>query len=79
MSPDHTLTFAFREGGAYRMRLQYNESQPTSGKTSEDANEVEVRFVKLIPGERIEQAVTFNSDNSAFSGDMRITWTLESA
>ncbi len=71
------LGFTFREGGAYRMRLTYKESHRTPGKTSEDADEVEVRFVKLVPDERIEQAVTFNSEDSAFSGEMRITWILE--
>jgi uncharacterized protein YndB with AHSA1/START domain len=71
------LAFAFREGGAYRMRLTYNEPQHTPGKTSEDADEVEVRFVKLVPDERIEQAVTFESDDPAFAGEMRITWALE--
>lgn len=72
------LAFAFREGGAYHMRLTYNESQHTPGKTSEDADEVEVRFIKLVPHKRIEQAVTFASDDPAFSGEMRIHWTFES-
>ena len=71
------LAFTFREGGAYRMRLTYNEPQHTSGKTSEDADEVEARFLKLVPYERIEQAVTFESDDPAFAGEMRITWVLE--
>jgi uncharacterized protein YndB with AHSA1/START domain len=71
------LDFAFREGGAYRMRLRYKQPQHTPGKTSEDADEVEVRFVKLVPDERIEQAVTFESDDPAFAGEMRITWALE--
>lgn len=73
------LTFDFREGGSYRIRLTYNEPQRTPGKTSEDSDEVEVRFVKLVPDQRIEQAVTFNSDDTAFSGEMRIIWTLEAA
>ena len=59
------LEFAFREGGAYRLRLTYTEAQHT------------VRFVKLLPHQRIEQAVTFKSDDPAFAGEMRITWTLE--
>lgn len=71
------LAFAFREGGAYRMRLIYNEPQHMPGKTSADADEVEVRFVKLVANERIEQAVTFESDDPAFSGEMRIAWILE--
>src|SRR5688572_27879882 len=53
------LAFSFREGGTYRMRLSYKEPQQSPGKTSENADEVEVRFVKLVPAERIEQTVTF--------------------
>ena len=73
------LAFSFREGGAYRMRLTYDEAQHTPGKTSEDADEVEVRLVRLVPNECIEQAVKFDSEDPAFSGEMRITWILESA
>jgi uncharacterized protein YndB with AHSA1/START domain len=61
------------------MRLTYNEPQHAAGKTDEDADEVEVRFVKLVPHERIEQAVTFDSNDAAFSGEMRIAWILEPA
>lgn len=71
------LSFAFREGGAYRMRLDYSAPQHTPGKTSAAADEVEVRFVRLVPQERIEQAVTFDSDDPAFSGEMRMAWILE--
>lgn len=71
------LAFTFNEGGAYRMRLNYDEPQRAPGKTSEDSDEIEVRFIKLVPHERIEQAVTFKSDDPAFSGEMRITWILE--
>jgi len=72
------LTFAFREGGLYRMRLTYDDPQHTPGKTSENADEVEVSFVRLVPGARIEQAVTFHSDDAAFSGKMRVTWMFDS-
>jgi uncharacterized protein YndB with AHSA1/START domain len=71
------LAFEFQEGGAYRMRLTYDDPLFTSGKTSEDADDVEVRFVKLVPYERIEQAVNFESDDPAFSGEMRMAWILE--
>jgi uncharacterized protein YndB with AHSA1/START domain len=73
------VAFSFREGGTYRLRLIYNESQHAPGKTSDNADEVEVRFVKLVPAERIEQLVTFNSDDAAFGGQMRMTWLLEPA
>jgi uncharacterized protein YndB with AHSA1/START domain len=71
------LNFDFREGGAYRMRLTYSDPLHASGKTTNDADEVKVRFVKLVEGKRIEQAVTFNSEDPAFSGEMRIVWVLE--
>ena len=71
------VAFSFREGGAYRMRLTFNGSQHAPGKTSHDTDEVEVRFVKLVPAERIEQLVTFDSDDAAFAGQMRMTWLLE--
>jgi uncharacterized protein YndB with AHSA1/START domain len=70
------LAFAFREGGGYRMRLTYRDPPPAGGKTAGDADEVEVRFIRLVPNERIEQAVTFESNDPAFAGEMRITWTF---
>lgn len=71
------LHFDFQEGGSYRMRLTYKDPEDGRGKTSEDADEVDVRFVRLIDAKQIEQAVTFESDDSAFSGVMRMTWTFE--
>ena len=71
------LAFSFREGGTYRMRLVYNESQHSPGKTSDGADEVEVRFVKLVPSERIEQVVTFAGGDPEFAGEMHMTWLLE--
>jgi uncharacterized protein YndB with AHSA1/START domain len=73
------LHFDFREGGSYRMRLTYKNSQDGRGKTSDNADEVEVRLIKLWGARRIEQAVTFESDDPEFSGVMRITWTFEPA
>jgi len=55
------LAHDFRKGGLYRMRLSYDELEHTPGKTSEHSDEVEVRFVRLVPNERIEQTVTFNT------------------
>jgi uncharacterized protein YndB with AHSA1/START domain len=73
------LHFDFREGGSYRMRLTYKDPEDGQGKTSDNADEVEVRFLKLVDGKQIEQAVTFESDDLEFSGVMRMTWTLEPA
>jgi uncharacterized protein YndB with AHSA1/START domain len=71
------LAFDFREGGSYRMRLSYDEPDHGPGKTSDDADDVEVQFVKLIADERIEQAVTFDSKDPAFSGVMKMTWSFD--
>lgn len=71
------LHFDFREGGSYRMRLTYKDPAQGRGKTSGDADEVEVRFLRLIEAKRIEQAVTFESDDPAFSGVMWMTWMFD--
>jgi uncharacterized protein YndB with AHSA1/START domain len=72
------LHFDFREGGSYRMRLTYAEPEQGRGKTSEDSDEVEVRLTKLEDGRRIEQEVTFESEDPSFSGVMRMIWTFQS-
>ena len=73
------LHFDFREGGSYHVRLTYKESKEGQGKTSNDTDEVEVRLLKLVERKRIEQAITFESDDPAFSGVMRMTWLFEPA
>lgn len=69
--------FEFREGGGYRMRLTYTVAEHTVGKTSEHSDEVGVRFTKLVPNERIEQAVIFASEKEDFAGEMQMTWVFE--
>lgn len=66
----------FREGGSYRLRLTYVDESTGSGKSSDDSDEVEARFVRLVTNRRIEQAVTFDSDDPRFSGEMRVIWTF---
>jgi uncharacterized protein YndB with AHSA1/START domain len=68
------LAFDFREGGSYRMRLTYKNASIAPGKTSDDSDEAEVRIDKLVLDRRIEQSVTFDSDDPKFSGLMRIIW-----
>lgn len=70
------LRFDFRAGGSYRMRLTYLDPQAGRGKTADDADEVEVRLLRIVEGERIEQAVVFESDDPAFAGTMRMVWTF---
>jgi len=68
--------FDARPGGSYRMALTYTEPAATSGKTTRDSDVVEVRFVELVPGERIVQAVDFVADDPAVAGTMTMTWQL---
>lgn len=65
------------EGGGYRMRLKYERPSPRArGKTTPDADMVEVRFVELAPGVRIVQAADFKTPDPAFGGTMTMTWTF---
>ncbi len=65
--------FDGREGGGYRMSLFYPAREQTMrGKTTENEDMVNVRFVELHPSRRIVEAVTFQSPDPAFAGEMRI-------
>lgn len=73
----HIYEFEPRPGGAYRMALIYNkEDRSTRGKTSDDADVVEGRFLELVPDEQIVHLVTFESDDPAFAGEMKMRWSL---
>jgi uncharacterized protein YndB with AHSA1/START domain len=70
------LRFEFVEGGGYHMRLTQDfDAMP--GKSADNADDVVVRYLKLLPNRRIEQAVTFISDAPLFAGEMLMTWELE--
>jgi uncharacterized protein YndB with AHSA1/START domain len=75
----HIYEFDARPGGIYRMALTYRGDHPNAGKTSEDTDVVEGRFAELVPNERVVQLVTFQSDDPAFAGEMRMTWSLSPA
>lgn len=69
--------FDLRVGGGYEMSLYYPESDKESrGKTSKNEDRLKTRFVELSPPERIVEAVTFESDDEAFSGEMMMDVTL---
>ncbi|GEM_PF-330318 len=70
--------FEPKAGGSYRMVLTHNGGSGSfEGKSSPNSDIVEGRFVELIPGERIVQAVTFESPDPAYAGEMTMTWKLE--
>ncbi|MGN6126217.1 MAG: SRPBCC family protein [Humibacter sp.] len=63
-------------GGGYRLVLTYLDAATAHGKATEDSDVVEARFVELVPGVRVVQAVDFVSDDPANAGTMTMTWEL---
>ena len=68
--------FDARPGGSYRFVLTYEDPSTGSGKASADSDIVEARFVEIVPGVRVVQAVTFVADDPAFAGSMVMTWEV---
>jgi uncharacterized protein YndB with AHSA1/START domain len=68
--------FDARPGGTYRMVLTYPDAAGAPGKASSDSDIVEARFVEIVPGERVVQAVAFVSDDPAYAGTMTMTWEI---
>jgi uncharacterized protein YndB with AHSA1/START domain len=68
--------FDARPGGSYRLVLTYADASGAPGKASADSDVVEARFVDIVPGERVVQAVDFVSDDPAFAGTMTMTWAV---
>src|SRR5215211_4087827 len=70
--------FDARVGGGYRMSLFYPASEPENrGKTSAREDRYEARFLELTPSSRIVEAITFDAEDPAFSGEMTMTVALE--
>ena len=68
--------FDARPGGSYRMVLTYSDASGAPGKATADSDVVEARFVDIVPGERVVQAVDFVSDDPAYAGTMTMTWKI---
>jgi uncharacterized protein YndB with AHSA1/START domain len=68
--------FDGRPGGSYRMVLTYRDAPGAPGKATADSDIVEARFVDIVPGERVVQAVDFVSDDPAYAGTMTMTWEV---
>ena len=71
--------FDARPGGSYRMVLTYSDASGAPGKATAESDIIEARFVDIVPGERVVQAVDFVSDDPAFAGTMIMTWELTAA
>lgn len=63
-------------GGSYRLVLTYVDPSGAPGKTSADADIVEVRYLDIVEHERVVQAVDFVADAPEFAGTMTMTWTV---
>jgi uncharacterized protein YndB with AHSA1/START domain len=68
--------FDAQPGGSYRLVLTYEDASTEPGKTSAETDIVEARFVDIVPGVRVEQAVDFISDDPRLAGTMTMTWEL---
>ena len=70
--------FDLRVGGGYQMSLYYPPSETTArGKSSAREDRYIARFVELRPPSRIVEAITFDSVDPAFSGEMIMEVTFE--
>jgi uncharacterized protein YndB with AHSA1/START domain len=68
--------FDARPGGSYRLVLTYTVASTARGKATADSDIVEARFVDVVPGVRVVQAVDFVSDDPAHAGTMIMTWEV---
>jgi uncharacterized protein YndB with AHSA1/START domain len=71
--------FDARPGGSYRMVLTYADASGAPGKATADSDVVEGRFLDVVPGARVVQAVDFVSDDPAYAGTMTMTWEITAA
>jgi len=68
--------FDARPEGSYRMVLTYADASVARGKATPDADIVEARFIDIVPGQRVMQAVDFVSDEPGYAGTMTMTWSV---
>src|SRR6478735_7262952 len=70
------LTAWLPPGGSYRLVLTYAAASGARGKATADSDIVEARFVDVVPGVRVVQAVDFVSDDPTHAGTMTMTWEV---
>lgn len=68
--------FDARPGGSYRLVLTYSDASGAPGKASAESDIVEARFVDIVAGQRVVQAVDFVSSDPAYAGTMIMTWEV---
>jgi uncharacterized protein YndB with AHSA1/START domain len=70
----HVHAFDAREGGTFRMSLTYQDPKHSpGGKTSEDTDTFQGKFIELVPDEKIVEVIKFESRDPRFAGEMKIT------
>jgi hypothetical protein len=62
------------DAGSYRMTLSYVDPPAGGGKSGDDSDVVEARFVAISPDDCVVRAVDFHSDDPSFAGTMTMTW-----
>ena len=68
--------FDARPGGSYRLVLTYADASSARGKATADSDIVEARFVDVVPGVRVVQAVDFVPTTRTHAGTMTMTWEV---
>lgn len=68
--------FEPRPGGSYRLVLAYADPNAPQAKTSSGSDVVDVRYVDIVPDDRVVQAVDFVSEAPEFAGTMTMTWSV---
>ncbi|MGW1895679.1 SRPBCC domain-containing protein [Streptomyces sp. NPDC002004] len=74
----HVHEFDPRVGGAFRVSLRYDAPTGT-GKSAARTDTYHGRFVRLVPDERVVEAIEFETADPAFRGIMTMTTTLVDA
>jgi len=70
--------FEAREGGRFRVSLTYDAPTGT-GKSGPRTDTYHGRFVRLVPDERVVEAIEFEAEDPALRGTMTMTTTLTDA
>lgn len=69
------LQFDLRPGGHCRMVLRYCDPA-ISGKSGDNADISDLRFLDLVPGSLVSQSIDFVSDDPRYAGTMVMHWKL---
>jgi uncharacterized protein YndB with AHSA1/START domain len=69
-------TFDPRPGGSYCLVLTYANPAMSQAKSTDNSDIVDVRYLDIVPNDRVVQAVDFVSDVPEFAGTMTMTWLV---